>query len=133
MKKKKAGNGEEGFLPPPTPTAAPHHLLPAQRSNGSPAVLHVSAPGTAVIVALARLNQFSVVEVVPQLDVEARAEHDAEQLEDRQTQAHGPEDDQVILRRLEKLVDATLNRIESFITPTIDLTYLDIYIGSSKV
>lgn len=121
-------NGEEGFLPaPPTPTAAPHHLpfLPAQRSNGSRAVLHVSAPGTAVVVALARLKQFSVVEVVPQLDVEARAEHDAEQLEDRQTQAHGPEDDQVILRRLEKLVDATLNRIESFIISNDRLTYLD--------
>lgn len=92
------------LLPSPLP------FLPAQRSNGSRAVLHVSAPGTAVIVALQCLQQFSVVEVVPQLYVEARAEHDAEQLEDRQSQANSPEDDQVILGRLEKLVDTTLKR-----------------------
>lgn len=47
---------------------------------------------------------------MPQLYVEARAEHDAEQLEDRQSQANSPEDDQVILGRLEKLVDTTLKR-----------------------
>lgn len=117
MKKRKARNGERRRRIPPSfllfPTATPPPLplpfLPAQRSNGSRAVLHVSAPGTAVIVALQCLQQFSVVEVVPQLYVEARAEHDAEQLEDRQSQANSSEDDQVILGRLEKLVDATLN------------------------
>lgn len=108
-------NGEEGFLPPLSPSRRPlpslFSFLPSQRSNDSSAVLHVSAPGTAVIVALLCLHQFSVVEVVPELYVEARAEHDAEQLEDRQSQANSPEDDQVILRRLEKLVDTTLNGI----------------------
>ena len=47
---------------------------------------------------------------MPELYVEARAENDAEQLQNRQAQANRPKDDQVILRRLQKLVDTTLNK-----------------------
>lgn len=46
---------------------------------------------------------------MPELYVEARAENDAEQLQNGQAQANRAQDDQVIFRRLQKLVDTTLN------------------------
>lgn len=57
-----------------------------------------------------------------ELYVEARTQHDAEQLEHRQAQTHSAQNDQVVLRRLQELVDATLRQI--FISYRIQLTKL---------
>jgi len=56
------------------------------------------------------MKQFSVIEVVPELDVEAGAENDAEELEDRQAEPDGAQDYQMILRRLQELVNAALGK-----------------------
>lgn len=56
------------------------------------------------------MKQFSVIEVVPELDVEAGAENDAEELEDRQAKPDGAQDYQMILRRLQELVNAALGK-----------------------
>jgi len=45
---------------------------------------------------------------VPELYIEAGAEDDAEELEDRQAEPDGAQDYQVVLRRLQELVDAAL-------------------------
>lgn len=71
-----------------------------RRSNGLRVVLHVSAPRLAVIIALGAMKQFSVIEVVPELYVEAGAENDAEELEDRQAEPDSAQDYQMVLRRL---------------------------------
>lgn len=55
------------------------------------------------------MKQFSVIEVVPELYVEAGAENDAEELEDRQAEPDGAQDYQMVLGRLQKLVNAALN------------------------
>lgn len=47
---------------------------------------------------------------MPELYVEAGAENDAEELEDRQAQSDGAQDYQVVLRRLQELVNAALKR-----------------------
>jgi len=45
---------------------------------------------------------------VPELYIEAGAENDAEELEDRQTEPDSAKDYQVVLRRFQELVNAAL-------------------------
>lgn len=87
------------------------HVLPPllRRSNG-PRILHISAPRLAVVVALGALKQFSVIEVVPELYVKAGTKDDAEKLEDWETEPDGAQDYQVVLRRLQKFINAALVR-----------------------
>ena len=82
-------------------------LLPGVLSGGRPPVLAVAAPRVPVVVRL-DVEQLSVVEVVPELDIQAGAEDDAEYLEDGETEANGAQDYQVVLCRLQELVDAAL-------------------------
>lgn len=67
----------------------------------------VSAPGVPVVVSL-DVKQHSVIELVPELYVEAGAQDDPEELQHAQTQAYGTQDYQVVLRRFQELVYAAL-------------------------
>lgn len=61
------------------------------------------------------MKQFSVIEVVSELYVEAGTENDAEELEDWQAEPDGAQDYQVVLRRLQELVNAALFQKVRFI------------------